>query len=292
MTSRHSTDTPVQRNGGASDAPESDGSGPTALPAFVGVLWRHKIAVLIGIVVGALLGVGVSLVQPTSYSASSRIFFSSHEAFDPLSGGSYTSDPSRHLAQQAALLTSQPVLLEAVRSDSSIGTAQQVRNALTVTAANDADIVTVKATAGTAAQAEDRISSVVKAFRSYQKDSVEQQTKELSKLTNAGGRGTIQQRAALYGDGVQLVEPPTAQQTSTAVFNGVVGAVVGLLLALAWAVARAARVIRPRRRNPKNRVPDWGTDHHVADEAPAVPSPSDAVDQAPDFRTRSLAHRS
>ncbi len=260
------------------------------LPVFVGVLWRHKIAVLVGLLVGALLGVGVSFLQPTSYTASSRIFFSSQDGFNPLAGQSYNSDPSRHLELQAALLTSEPVLMNAVGSEPAIGSTQQVRKSLTVTPSSEADIVTVKATGANPRQAADRIATVVQAFRSYQKDAVDQQTSDLLKLTDAGGRRTIQQRAALYGDGVQLVEPPTTQQTSTTVFDGVVGAVVGLLLGLAWAVARATRAHSPRRGSVGSRVPDWGIDHPESG-APATPHAGDRTEHTADHRQPSLARR-
>lgn len=225
--------------GGLEIAPGSIGSGDRR--SFPAVMWRHKVLLVAGVVIGALLGLGLSLVQPAAYTAESRIFYSSQNGFDPLAGGSFNSDPSRYLEQQAALLTSEPVLAQAVRAEPAIGSVEEVRAALTVTASREADIVVVRAAADTAATAEERADAAVVAYRAYQRASVRDRTTSLQALSDAAEQRQILQRAALYGDGVELVEPPVVKEVSTEVRNATVGGLVGFLMALVGAVVADVR---------------------------------------------------
>lgn len=207
-------------------------------PTSFSLLWQHKFALAAGALAGILLGLLISLLQPTAYTSESRIFFSSQSTFDPLGTNSFTSDPTRYLEQQAALLTSEPVLTQAVEADETIGDMTEVRDSLTVTASGEADIVTIKAAADTGDRAEDRVVAVVDAYRAFQQAAITDRTNALTDLSSSGERRQIEQRAALYGDGVALVEPPAAEEVSSLIRNTTVGGLVGLLLALAWALGR------------------------------------------------------
>lgn len=211
---------------------------PPPQAAFFTVLWGHKVALVAGALVGALVGLLISFLQPVSYTSESRIFFSSQSIFDPLGSSTFTSDPTRYLQQQAALLTSEPVLLQAVENDSTIGDVTEVRDALDVTASAVADIVTLTAEADSAPRAAARVAAVVNAYRDVQRAVIADRVSALSDLSTAGERRQIGQRAALYGDGVSLVEPASTSEVSSLIRNTTVGGLVGLLLALAFALTR------------------------------------------------------
>lgn len=202
-------------------------------------LWRHRGALAVGAVAGVMLGLLASFLQPTTYRSESRIFFSSQSTFNPLGNDSFTSDPTRYLQQQVALLTSEPVLTQAIEADESIGGLVEVQDALTITASSEADIVTVKASADTATRAAARVDAVVDAYRAFQLAAITGQTEALTDLSTATERRQIEQRAALYGDGVELVEPPATEKASALIRNTTIGGLVGLLLALAWALGRS-----------------------------------------------------
>lgn len=205
---------------------------------LIPAVWRHRGALAAGAVAGVLLGLLASFLQPTTYTSESRIFFSSQSTFNPLGNASFTADPTRYLQQQVALLTSEPVLTQAIEADKSIGGLVEVRDALTITASSEADIVTVKAAADTATRAAARVDAVVDAYRAFQLAAITSQTKALTDLSSATERRQIEQRAALYGDGVELVEPPATEKPSALIRNTTIGGLVGLLLALAWALGR------------------------------------------------------
>ena len=278
MTPQPTTDpTSVTQGGGVTQdlaGPAGDRSSrpPSTL---VDVLRHHRLALIAGVVAGLLVGLLLSFLQPVSYTSESRVFFSSQNAFDPLGTNPFASDPSRYLEQQAALLTSEPVLDEAVEADETIGDVAEVQRSLTVTASREADIVTVRSVADDEDRAVARVVAVVSAYRNYQRASVADKAEALSEISNASETRQIAQRAALYGDGVDLVEPPSTDQASPLVRNLIAGGLAGLLIALALSVLRRrrsspapARPSRGRRRQPRNQHTgddgwDWELDRRT-----------------------------
>lgn len=269
MTSQYTASpTPATAVRRPTAAPAGEGLPGAPQPAFFSVLWRHKVLLVAGALVGALLGLISALLQPTAYISESRVFFASQSSFDPLGSAPFGADPVRYLEQQAALITSTPVLTQAVELDESIGELTALRESLSVAVSSDADIVTIKAAADTGAGAEARVAAVVEAYRDFQEAAVEDRTEAASDLSTSGERRQIEQRAALYGDGVALVEPPTSQETSSLVRNTTIGGLVGLLLALAWAFGRQ----KPIRARARTKPPTAGRG------GPAQASPADGWD--------------
>src|SRR5215218_6153147 len=135
--------------------------------AVMDLLWRHKVLVVLGTLLGASLGLLLTSVQPTTYLAQSAVFLSSHADFDPTGSTDYVSDPSRYVQQQAAMMTSTPVLEKAMGNGAPADSILDLRASLQAEASQDTDIVTVKATAETPAAARARVDKVVRAYQDH-----------------------------------------------------------------------------------------------------------------------------
>ena len=62
------------------------------ISSFLDTLWRYKLLIIIGTLLGLGVGLGIARMQPTIYLAESRIFLSSQSGFDALSDGPFSSD--------------------------------------------------------------------------------------------------------------------------------------------------------------------------------------------------------
>jgi capsular polysaccharide biosynthesis protein len=214
-----------------------DGVLASAKPPLLTRLRRH-LGLIIALTVGGLLvGLLVGLLQPKSYTAESRVFLSSQASFDAL-GGDFASEPTRYLDLQAGVMTSRTLLAEAVKGGAPARDAQELQDALEVVPSAESDVLTVRATAGDPEQATERVDKVIEAFRDYQVDLVQKQLKAVESVSNAGEKRLAQQRAAVFGDGVQLVEDASVTTSTSAIGNATVLALAGLLLGSAIALAR------------------------------------------------------
>lgn len=216
---------------------------------------------------GALLGFGVSTVQPVRYAAEARLFFESSRPFDPLGNSTQFVEPARYIANQAAIALSAPVIERATASLGGSVDAEALRRSVRADAAPNLDLVTITATAPTSDDAVARAQAVTTAYRELVDERVTLAAQEvveeintaagaletdLVTLSDAERSVAIQQlldqrrqgqdvllAASLYGDGLAIVEspvPPDGPAQPQPVRNALVGAVLGLLAAAALAL--------------------------------------------------------
>jgi capsular polysaccharide biosynthesis protein len=226
------------------DHPETESS-----PTFFSTLWRHKLLIIVGTLVGLGLGLGAALAQPTIYTAESRVFLSSQSGFDALSDGPFSSDPSRYLDQQAAILTSSPLLTRALALGASAADVEELKDSLDVIASAESDVLTVRATADEPTAAASRVDATIASYREYQKAQVAAQLAAIGSLSSSDERRAANQRAAVFGDGVELVEQASVTSSTSAVRNGTVLAVVGALVSSGIGFASSARGNRRQQRS-------------------------------------------
>ena len=208
---------------------------------FLETLWRHKLLIIIGTLLGLGVGLGVATMQPTIYTAESRVFLSSQAGFDPLSDGPTSSDPSRYLDQQAAILTSRPMLTRALVLGAAGTDVEELKDSLDVIASAESDVLTVRATAEQPAAATSRVNATIASYREYQKAHVAAQLAAIGSLSSSEEKRAASQRAAVFGDGVELVERASVTATTSALRNATVLAVVGALISAAIGFALSGR---------------------------------------------------
>jgi uncharacterized protein involved in exopolysaccharide biosynthesis len=200
---------------------------------------RHPLLVVLTTAAVAALGLLWAGLQPAQYTATTRLFLTSSAPFDGVGAAAFVNDPDRYAINQAALATSRPVLERAIRQGSLDVEADALLEAVTVTAGRGTDVLQIEATAPSRDDAAAWADAVAEAYRATQADSVRQQTSELLRLSATEGDAAVLKRAAVYGDGVGLIEPAARPESPSspqplrdAVLAGIVGMVLGL--GLAW----------------------------------------------------------
>lgn len=216
---------------------------------------------------GGLLGFGLSTVQPVRYASSARLFFASSRPFDPLGNSTQFVEPERYIATQAAVARSAPVIDRATELLGGAVDAEALRRSVRADAAPNLDLVTITATAPTSDAAVARAQAVISAYRELVGDRVDLAAQkvvddintatgalenDLENLSDAERGVAIQQlldqrrqgqdvllQASLYDDGLAVVEPPVPPDGPAQpqpVRNALVGAILGLLAAAALAL--------------------------------------------------------
>lgn len=195
---------------------------------------RRACAVIIfSALVAAGLGYLITRFQPTAYEAQARLVLSSSGNFDPLVQN-IPNDPGRFLLNQIEIINSSPVLAPAAVGLAQPTTEEELSQSLDVTASSDSDVITIKATATTAADAAARANSVAQAYRSFNAEAVSARAAAaIAETTQPEEISAIQTAAAVYGDGVAVAEPavlPTDPAEPQPLRNA---ALLGLLAAFA-----------------------------------------------------------
>ena len=116
--------------------PEEWDAGPSLLDS----LWRHKWLVALAVLLGMVVAYGWSARQPARYEATLELDFSSLVA-----QGSSDQDPQRVLQNQVQLLNSPAVLSQVAVLSGRPLTRAQVKDRVSVEAAGDADVITIRA---------------------------------------------------------------------------------------------------------------------------------------------------
>jgi capsular polysaccharide biosynthesis protein len=111
--------------------------------------------------VGALVGFGLSSLQPTLYEGVARVLFFDRDGGQAQAGV----DPARVLQNQVNVMTSTSVLRGASRYHGGGQTVEQIRAHVTVEALPDADVITIHALDSTPAGAAKLADSVAKAYQ-------------------------------------------------------------------------------------------------------------------------------
>jgi Chain length determinant protein len=116
--------------------PEEWDAGPSLLDS----LWRHKWLVALAVLLGMVVAYGWSARQPVRYEATLELDFSSLVA-----QASSDQDPQRVLQNQVQLLNSPAVLSQVAVLSGRPLTRAQVKDRVSVEAAGDADVITIRA---------------------------------------------------------------------------------------------------------------------------------------------------
>jgi capsular exopolysaccharide synthesis family protein len=225
-----------------------DQGGPRRQPVeILPVLWRFRWTIAAAAVVAAGLAYGLSMMQPTQYTATAQMILSDPRNAGVLSESRIVIDPVRYVRTQAELAESTPVLarvIELTGRDISINTLEGL---VSTQASSTLDLITIVATDSTAAGAKELADALGQAYQDQVRDEVQRNAAasvtELSDAkavldlrvaalenqidgdpTNASLQAerdsavaqtiTLESRinqitvdAALYGSGVQLFEP-------------------------------------------------------------------------------------
>jgi capsular polysaccharide biosynthesis protein len=129
-------------------------------PGLLGSAWRYKWFLAAATLVGALLGVGFSSLQPTLYEGVATILL-----VDQDTGQAPPNvDPERWLQNQVNVMTSASVLTEASKRHGGGLTLGQVRGRVAVEASIDADVITIHASDSTPRGAARLANSVALAY--------------------------------------------------------------------------------------------------------------------------------
>jgi hypothetical protein len=115
------------------------------------------------------------------------------------------------------------------------------------------------------------VNATIASYREYQKAHVAAQLAAIGALSSSEEKRAASQRAAVFGDGVELVEQASVTATTSALRNATVLAVVGALISAAIGFAMSGR---RRRRQISVAGPDADSGSYSladADQEPATP---------------------
>jgi capsular exopolysaccharide synthesis family protein len=296
-------------------------------------VWRFRWLVILGIVLGALGGLGVAQLQPVRYEATTELLLS-----DPREAGVFRDlgpargDATRFIRNQAQRFQSTTVAARASEILDSAVSPAGVRDRIVAQPATDVDIIVLRATARTAEGAATLANAVVQAYEEVVTAEIRESAaaaatelqearQDLQTRIAAADRllgatdqdadlqgglesarierealvnelvsiQSLQERlaidVALYGAGVEVLEPalPPAEAASPRpVANAVLGALLGMLAAIALAVQRAQTSLRVESRHDPaailgapllGDVPDFGRSGKDLAARPTVDDP-------------------
>jgi succinoglycan biosynthesis transport protein ExoP len=231
---------------------------------------RIKLILLCGVIIGAAAW-GVSQLQTKEYSASASLLFRNPGFAEDLFGTTAVAptptEANREAATNQTLVGLDVVGVRAARKLPGLSP-KEVSDMVTVSAVGEADVVSLTATSPDPAQAKLVANTFARQFISFRAETDKSkllQAKELSENAlnrlapseRAGPRGQALSRgaeklgilASLQTGNAELVQPadlPTSPSSPKPVRNGIIGAVLGLLLgiALAFMVERLSRRLR------------------------------------------------
>jgi hypothetical protein len=114
-------------------------------PSVLASVWRYRWLLPVVVLLGGLVGYMLAALQPTLYEGVSRVFVA-----NPANAGQDGSaTAARNVANQAAFMSSTPVLQRAARRYGNGMTAVKLREWLTVEASAKSDVITITALAPT-----------------------------------------------------------------------------------------------------------------------------------------------
>jgi uncharacterized protein involved in exopolysaccharide biosynthesis len=130
----------------------SQPSSGNAVDRLLESIWRSKSLITAAVLLGALLGYGWAASQPTLYEGAARVFLVVGSDPTALSGEAVypPGEAEGHLRSQAQLMSSSPVLEQAVKLSGSRIFAETLRQRLEVDVAQDADVLTIRVLDSTA----------------------------------------------------------------------------------------------------------------------------------------------
>jgi Chain length determinant protein len=232
-------------------APQEWDAGPNLLDS----LWRHKWLIALAVLVGMLAAYGWSSRQPVRYEATLEMDFSSVVA-----QASGDQDPQRVLQNQVQLLNSPTVLGQVAKLSDRPLTRAQVKDRVSVEAAGDSDVITVRALDATPRAATNLAELVPRAFQRVLDERAKRTVASLQRAQDEAAAHLADVRAALRTDPDNL----SLQADRTAATNALTRAADAKQAATRPGVAEAAIALAQ------------DTDAVVGDE-PAQPQPTRAA---------------
>lgn len=145
-------------------------AGPPVLPA----LWAAKWSIAVTALCAALIGFGVSALQPTTYTATAELLL-----VDPRNTGVFDEsgvnflDPSRYVRNQAELARSTPVITEASRLIGGRLSSDDVAERVSIRPSVDLDLLTVTADDTTGAGAAQIANAVAEGYQTVVRQQVQ-----------------------------------------------------------------------------------------------------------------------
>lgn len=117
-------------------------------PSVLASVWRYRWLLPVAVLLGGLVGYRLAALQPTLYEGVSRVFVA-NPANVGQDGSSTAVAAARNVANQAAFMSSTPVLQRAARRYGNGITVVELRKWLTVEASANSDVITIRALAPT-----------------------------------------------------------------------------------------------------------------------------------------------
>jgi capsular polysaccharide biosynthesis protein/Mrp family chromosome partitioning ATPase len=209
-------------------------------PSLVQAIWKRRWIMLLCVILFGAGGAVLSSMQSASYTASTRVFLSATTDFDPLETGQFVADPGRYSANQVTVMTSSIVLQKVIDGLKLDTTVKDLAETVKVEANADSDVLIISATDSDPAQAAKISDSIASTYQAVVRAMVQERAQNaVGEVTSAVDRANIAAAAEVYGNGVQYVEPadvPESASSPNPVRDGLVLAIVGALIAAAWAL--------------------------------------------------------
>ena len=208
-------------------------------PSIVQAMFRERWIVLACVLVGGLLGVGLSQFQQQVYTAQSRLFLSASSDFDPIKTDG-NGDTGRFVPYQVEVLGSTEVLNRVITTLGLDISPFRLAKDITVESGTDSGVITVSAEAADPKTAKAIADGIPAAYREYARDLVADRVRQaLSQTSTNSARSAINTAAAVYGDGVADVEAaelPTRASRPQPIRDALILALIGLLAATGYAL--------------------------------------------------------
>jgi len=142
-------------------------------PSLFASLWRFKWYIAAAAVLAAVVGFGVSMLQPTLYQATGQVLLN-----DPRSSGGAAADlglyidPGRYVRNQAEVFESPQVATRASEILDGVLSPLEIQDAVSATASRDIDALTVQGTQPTADGSVNLVNAVVQAYGEVVQESI------------------------------------------------------------------------------------------------------------------------
>lgn len=127
-------------------------------PGLLGSAWRHRWLLVAATLLGGLLGLVFSVLQPVRYEAVASVLLATPESAEP------TFDAERNVQNQVGIMTSAAVLAQAARRAGGGLTVEDVRDRVGVDASQSSDVVAIRVRDPTAAGAAKLADSMALAY--------------------------------------------------------------------------------------------------------------------------------
>jgi tyrosine-protein kinase len=263
-------------------------------PGIVASLMRYRIIVVAATLLGALAGYGIAQLLPVRYETQATLVLADPGGPSILGGGRSLSSSDRqvYLAKQVAIMSSREVLERALKLIGSRRSLNDARESLNVQQSGDMASIAIVTAGPTPRSAATLANAVGTAYEQVTEErTAEQASRGMASIEKLMGRlqarldasprppdgrltirqqqlasqiADLQQReqdiavqAEMYASGVEQferAEPPTAPSQPKPKLAAAVGALLGLLVAGAWAWRSAARNQRAEGRGDPARI--------------------------------------